>query len=224
MGTVNGEGYTIPPEFDADARELLADITSKDSTELWLIQWPYHQHPEIDGQELSLELRRNGNLGTVKDSNGKEYDMLTCAANEPDATVFLSSVSESKTVGKISRRVSLVHYMGPEDYEKLIADNKRLMYQKSSGTLFANSSQFTPSQSKRKSTSGFGRTVSTHSSRQKSALSGGLEPPKSTRRRHTDESIGSMDKSKGSHSEITISGSSEHSHKMKSRKKAENED
>lgn len=221
MGGADGEGFTAPPEFNEDARRMLANIELNDSTELWLIQWPYHQHPEVDGQEVSLELRPNGNLGSVKDSKGKEYDLLNCASHAPDATVFLTSGSDSRAVGKISRRVSLVNYMAPEDYEKLIAENRRKMQQKSSGTLLTSSSQHTPSQSKRKSLSGFARTVSTHGSRQKSAaVSGAVEPSKSTKRRRTEESSGSKDRSRGSHSGLTYSGSSE----KKSKKKAKNED
>ncbi|XWS63471.1 hypothetical protein CRYUN_Cryun06bG0100300 [Craigia yunnanensis] len=143
---------------------------------------------------------------------GKEYDLLSSASKEPDATVILSSASDSKIVGKISRRVSLVHYMKPEEYEKLSSD-KKLMYQKSSGTLMTNSSNpfVTPMQSKgRKKSESWGRTVSTHSSRHKNTLSGINELSKPSKRKHNHESTGSMNQSAQTHGTTPFSGSSEH--------------
>ncbi|XP_058102875.1 mediator-associated protein 2 isoform X2 [Magnolia sinica] len=51
-------------------------------------------------------------------NRGKSYDVVSFAAQEPDATVLLPSGSESKVVGKISRRVCLVHYPEPGELEK----------------------------------------------------------------------------------------------------------
>ena len=43
MGSNVEEGYMPPPEFQEDAKEPLLDLTSSDSTEFWLIQWPKNQ-------------------------------------------------------------------------------------------------------------------------------------------------------------------------------------
>uniref|UniRef100_A0A453EN36 Uncharacterized protein n=1 Tax=Aegilops tauschii subsp. strangulata TaxID=200361 RepID=A0A453EN36_AEGTS len=49
---------------------------------------------------------------------GKSYELVSFAAQQPDATVFIPSGSEMKAVGKISRRVCLVRYPEPEELEK----------------------------------------------------------------------------------------------------------
>lgn len=46
------EEYKPAPEFEEDDRELLADISLSDSTELWLIQWPANQ---VRSYKLILE-------------------------------------------------------------------------------------------------------------------------------------------------------------------------
>ncbi|KAK6241763.1 hypothetical protein QUC31_014576 [Theobroma cacao] len=241
MDSVEISSYIPPPEFVEDSSEQLVDLTLSESTELFLIQWPLHQHPEINGKEFTLQLGPDGKLGSLIDSAGKAYDFVSSASQEPDATVILSSASESKIVGKISRRVSLVHYMEPEEYEKLSSD-KRLMYQKSSGSLTANSSNpfVTPMHIKgRKNSQSWGRTVSTHSSRHKSTISGINELSKPSKRKQDRESTGSLNQSAQSHGTTPFSGSSEHrialdrtsifsgrsepSHKGKSKKKAKNE-
>lgn len=131
--------------------------------------------------------------------------------------------------------------MEPEEYEKLSSD-KRLMYQKSSGSLTANSSNpfVTPMHIKgRKNSQSWGRTVSTHSSRHKSTISGINELSKPSKRKQDRESTGSLNQSAQSHGTTPFSGSSEHrialdrtsifsgrsepSHKGKSKKKAKNE-
>lgn len=68
--------------------------------------------------------------------------------------------------GKISRRVSLVHYPEPEEFEKQSTSNLRQMYQRSGGSSLTHSSHHyaTPSRSTKLKS---GRTVSTHSSRHK---------------------------------------------------------
>ncbi|XP_022737994.1 uncharacterized protein LOC111290785 isoform X1 [Durio zibethinus] len=204
--------YRPPPEFEEDSSEPLVDLTLSDSTELFLIQWPLHQHPEINGQEFTLQLGPDGKLGSFIDSTGKAYDLVSSASKEPDATVILSSESESKIVGKISQRVSLVHYMNPEEYEKLSSD-KKLVYLKASGTLMTNSSNpfVTPMKSKgRKNSESWGRTVSTHSSRHKSTFSGINELSKPSKRKHDHESTGSMNQPAQSHETTPFPGSSEH--------------
>ncbi|OMO55627.1 hypothetical protein CCACVL1_27135 [Corchorus capsularis] len=238
MGSVEASGYMPPPEFGEDSSEKLVDLSLSDSTELFLIQWPIHHSPEIDGKELTLQLGADGKLGSFVDSNGRAYELVSSSSQEPDATVIVSSASESKFVGKISRRVSLVHYMEPGEYES----GKRLIYEKSSGTLMTSSSPFrTPMQSKgRRNSLSLGRSVSTHGSRQKSKFSGisGLSEP--LKRKHEHGSTGSMNQSTRSNdttplskskeasrkgdSRTTSSGLSEPSHKGKSKKKAKTEE
>ncbi|KAK9004623.1 hypothetical protein V6N11_042086 [Hibiscus sabdariffa] len=223
--------YRPPPEFEEDSSQQLVDLTLTDSTELFLIQWPIHQNPEINGEVATLQLDSDGKLGSFTDSNGKAYDLVTSASKQPDATVVLSSESESKIVGKISRRVSLVHYMTPEEYEKLRSD-KKLMHQRSSGMADSSNPFLTPMQSKGwKGSQSLGRTVSTHGSRQKSTFSGINEQSKTSKRKHDGESIGSMNQPMQSHETTPVSGSSkhrnaqessgslDHSHKSKSKKK-----
>ncbi|RWW43455.1 hypothetical protein BHE74_00050878, partial [Ensete ventricosum] len=148
--------YKPGPDFEEDSRTPLVDISLTDSTELWLIQWPINQASAFDlilqpadfnGKELTLKLNRDGKLGGFESASGKmysfvmelsrltskSYDFVSFAAHEPDATVFLPSVSETKvgklknhlltqtclsSVGKISRRVCLVHYPEPGELEK----------------------------------------------------------------------------------------------------------
>ncbi|KAK8527734.1 hypothetical protein V6N12_054936 [Hibiscus sabdariffa] len=227
--------YRPPPEFEEDSSQQLVDLTLSDSTELFLIQWPLHQRPEINGEVVTLHLDSDGKLGSFTDSTGKDYDLVSSASKQPDATVILSSESESKigtsrcNVGKISRRVSLVHYTTPEEYEKLISD-KKLIHQRSSGMT---DSFATPLQSKgRRGSLSLGRSVSTHGSRQKSTVSGINELSKPSKRKHGNESIGSMNQPAQSQETTPMSGSSkhrnahestgslDHSHEAKSKKKS----
>ncbi|XVF78577.1 hypothetical protein PTKIN_Ptkin14bG0145500 [Pterospermum kingtungense] len=203
---LEASSYRPPPEFQEDSLGQLVDLPLSNATELFLIQWPVHQRPEIDGKEFTLQLGPGGKLGSFIDSTGKTYDLVSGASKEPDATVILSSKSESKIVGKISRRVSLVHFMEPEQYAKLSSD-KKLMYQKSSGSLMTNPF-VTPSKGKKNSES-WGRTVSTHSSRHKSTFSGTNERSKSSKRKHDHESTGSMNHPAQSHETTPFSESSE---------------
>uniref|UniRef100_A0A453EN31 Uncharacterized protein n=1 Tax=Aegilops tauschii subsp. strangulata TaxID=200361 RepID=A0A453EN31_AEGTS len=57
-------------------------------------------------------------LSHVRYLAGKSYELVSFAAQQPDATVFIPSGSEMKAVGKISRRVCLVRYPEPEELEK----------------------------------------------------------------------------------------------------------
>ncbi|XP_039059434.1 mediator-associated protein 2-like [Hibiscus syriacus] len=228
--------YRPPPEFVEDSSQQLVDLTLTDSTELFLIQWPVHQQPEINGEVVTLQLDSDGKLGSFTDSNGKAYDLVGSASKQPDATVILSSGSESKIVGKISRRVSLVHYTTPEEYE-MLSSEKKLIHQRSSGMTDSSNPFVTPMQSKgRKSSQSMGRTVSTHGSRQKSTFSGMNELSNPSKRKHDRESIGLMNQPTQSHETTPVSGSSkhrnaqestgslDHSHKGKSRKKVKNEE
>ncbi|XBI17337.1 hypothetical protein VPH35_059417 [Triticum aestivum] len=74
---------------------------------------------DFNGQEVSLNKHHDdGNLGNLESSSGKSYELVSFAAQQPDATVFIPSGSEMKAVGKISRRVCLVRYPEPEELEK----------------------------------------------------------------------------------------------------------
>ncbi|KAK1551983.1 hypothetical protein Q3G72_008354 [Acer saccharum] len=137
-------------------------------------------------------------------------------------------------VGKISRRVSLVHYVEPKELEELNANSLRKSYSTSSGTTLSNSSHrfSTPTQSSRrkKSQSTQGHPTPTHSdnSRNKSSLSEFGEPSKSEKRKHAQEPNRSTDRSTidsiGGRSVTTISGSLEHSRQGKSKKKIKAEE
>lgn len=209
-------GYKPPPEFQVEAKEPLMDCCSTDSTELWLIQWPNNRElPGLDGQELSLKLHNDGQLGSFKDSSGKGFDLVSFAAQESNATVFLSSESETQIVGKISRMVSLVHYPDPNEIKKPSSSNLR-HFQKSRGISLTSSSRHfsSPSSVLRNSQSKSGHSASTHSSRRKSSLSEVAEPSKPPKRRRVHESAGSMERSTQDsgrgHSAVTSSGSYGH--------------
>ncbi|KAF8724113.1 hypothetical protein HU200_021127 [Digitaria exilis] len=98
----------------------MLDISPTESTEFWLIQWPKDQLDVSDfhGKELSLKLHKDGNLGSLESSSGKSYELVSFAAQQPDATVFQPSGSEIKPVGKISRRVCLARYPEPGELAK----------------------------------------------------------------------------------------------------------
>ncbi|KAF8408517.1 hypothetical protein HHK36_007673 [Tetracentron sinense] len=232
MDATSDEGYKPPPEFEEDAKDPLVDISLMDSSELWLIQWPINQAPDFNGQELSLKLHRDGQLGSFEGLSGKTYDVVSFAAQEPDATVFLSSASETKVVGKISRRVSLVHYPEPSELEKPNSNHLNRIYQRSIGTSYTNTSHIfsTPTrgikQRSSHSASGMshGITTSKNSSRKRSSLSEVGEPSKHHKQRGVDEPLVSLDQStqnsgREGRSDVTSSGSFEHSHKRKSKRK-----
>ncbi|XP_030551960.2 mediator-associated protein 2 [Rhodamnia argentea] len=192
----SGEGYMPPPEFVEDAKEALVDLDTSDSTELWLIQWPSDMPVDFDGQELTLKLHRDGKLGTFEGSSGKEYDVVSYASQKPDATVFMSSSSGSRIVGKISRRVSLVHYPDPNELEKLSSDNSKPLYHKPFGSSVANISHpfssVTPNSKLRSSRASRANAASARSSRQKSGISYAGETSKPHKRRHPHESTDSL--------------------------------
>lgn len=229
---VSEDGYIPPPEFKEDDKESLVDLSLTDSTELWLIQWPKNKNPDFDGQEVTLKLHHDGTLANFKGSSGKEYDMVSFVAQEPNATVFVSSASGSKIVGKISRRVCLVHYPEPHELEQVSSSNLRQMYQKSSSVTLTNSSHRvgTPAQSTwlRNARSASGHATSSHSSKHKSSLSDVAEPSKTPKRKHVPVPSRSIDQSTQNsgrgHSAITTSGSSKRSHQGKSKKRKQNED
>ena len=130
----------------------------------------------------------------------------------------LLTVRTCWAAGKISRRVSLVHYSEPHELEQHTSSNLRKMYQQTSSiSLYNSANKFgTPAQSSRlrNSQSMSRRPSSTHSSRHKSSLSEAGELPSETpKKRHVAEPSRSLDRSTHSsgrgHSEVTYSGSSE---------------
>ncbi|XP_043695395.1 mediator-associated protein 2 [Telopea speciosissima] len=232
MSTIE-EDYKPPVEFQVDAKDPLVDISLTDSTELWLIQWPINQPPDFDGQEVSLKLHHDGQLGSFESSSGKSYKLVSFAAQEPDATVFLSSPSESKVVGKISRRVSLVHYPEPTELEKPIANHPSRLSQRSGTSTYTSHPMATPTHSRKQrsphSRSGMSHSIATPSvsSRHKNPLIENEVPSRGAKKRITVETTTSMDRSTrdsgAGRSDVTSLGSSENSHRRKSRKTSKDE-
>ncbi|XP_050373543.1 mediator-associated protein 2 [Argentina anserina] len=149
------QGYKPPEDFEENGKDPLVDFDVNDSTELWLIQWPKNQNPDYDGKELTLKLQGDGKLSTFEGASGKEYDLVSSAIQESNATVFVSSSSGTKIAGKISRRVSLVHYPEPSELkerQELQMAKSRKKSQISSSMAFTHSSQKTPSRSTRTTT------------------------------------------------------------------------
>ena len=113
--------YEPGPAFQESGEQGKLEIPASGSTEFWLIQWPLNHvnASDFNGQEVSLNKHHDdGNLGNLESSSGKSYELVSFAAQQPDATVFIPSGSEMKAVGKISRRVCLVRYPEPEELEK----------------------------------------------------------------------------------------------------------
>ncbi|KAK1294396.1 Mediator-associated protein 2 [Acorus calamus] len=148
----------ILEDFVEDTKDPLVGISVSDSTELWLIQWPINQvqPADLSGKEISLKLHHDGQLGSFATASGKTYEVVSVSSQPPDATVFATSDSGAKVVGKISRRVSLVHYPDPDEIER--PDNSSLRPGSSRKSLSQH--EFTPSQSiKRGSTQSMGQTL-----------------------------------------------------------------
>lgn len=209
MDAPNELSYKPPSEFEEVKKDSLVNLNITDSTELWLIQWPFNQHPGLDGQEVSLKLHHDGHMGSFEDSSGKSYEVVSCRAQDPDAVVFLPSESEPKIAGKISRRVSLIHYPEPSELKQNSINLKQMMAQRSSGTTLTNSSRrfATPSQS----------------TRTRSIMRSGSSS-KSTKRKHSDggpaksNNQSLQDSGKSGRSALTSSGSFDHSQDQKSKK------
>ncbi|KAJ8760562.1 hypothetical protein K2173_015229 [Erythroxylum novogranatense] len=223
MDKGEGEGYKPEAAFEEDTREQLFDLSLTNSTELWLIQWPfnevsfgssyfvrfylvvilqsylYFQVPDFNGKEISLNLHHDGCLGSFEASVGKTYDVVSSAVQEPDATVFVSSSSKTKIVGKISRRVSLVHYPDPEELEKQQTEKKsKRLFHKSGGSSLVNSSyhSVTPTQSTKLRSSNLSRGATlSHSSRHKSSLSEAGDDSAALKRRRIHKHNASTDRS-----------------------------
>ncbi|EEC70348.1 hypothetical protein OsI_01255 [Oryza sativa Indica Group] len=154
------KGYEPGPAFEENSEEAMLDISQTESTELWLIQWPLNQLDASDfhGQELTLKLHRDGKLSSLESSSGKSYDLVSFAAQQPDAPVFLPSGPEAKAVGKIARRVSLVRYPDPEELEKPGLGSLTPSSKKSAGSSKKTRSRFT-SGSKNRSSQGSAQSL-----------------------------------------------------------------
>uniref|UniRef100_A0A7N0U9B3 Mediator-associated protein 2 n=1 Tax=Kalanchoe fedtschenkoi TaxID=63787 RepID=A0A7N0U9B3_KALFE len=210
-------------EFGKDQCEPLIDLALSDSTELWLLQWPYKQDLDFDGQEVSLQLDQDGTLGTFTGTSGKEYELVSYKFLDADATVFVSSASESKIVGKISRRVSFAHY--PEsgelemyDPDKVKEERDRELYER---TVKYAVSRSHPSMSRSTfmTTTPNSRSRQTNSSRSSKHRSGVSEagtPSRSSGKRHSSDR--STQDSKRGNSGLTFSGSSGNSQPSKLKK------
>uniref|UniRef100_A0A0V0HMA5 Putative mediator-associated protein 2-like n=1 Tax=Solanum chacoense TaxID=4108 RepID=A0A0V0HMA5_SOLCH len=212
MDAPNELSYKPPSEFEEVKKDSLVNLNITDSTELWLIQWPFNQHPGLDGQEVSLKLHHDGHMGSFEDSSGKSYEVVSCRAQDPDAVVFLPSESEPKIAGKISRRVSLIHYPEPSELKQNNINLKQMMA-RSSGTTLTNSSRrfATPSQS----------------TRTRSIMRSGSSS-KSTKRKHSDggpaksNNQSLQDSGKSGRSALTSSGSFDQLSRSKIKEEEEN--
>ncbi|KAK4387326.1 hypothetical protein Sango_2339200 [Sesamum angolense] len=214
--------YQPPVGFVKDRKDPLVDLLNlADSTELWLIQWPINQPPDFDGLQVSLNL---GQICTFEGSSGKSYEVVSFKPQGPEAAVFLSSASEAKIAGKISRCVSLIHYPDPSELQR--RNKLNLIQSQRSSTAASTMSGrrlATPSCSTKPRNSPAVSGYSTPSSRLKSSVSGYLESSKPRKKRHVDEQTrytdhSAQDSGKGNRA-ITSTGSSEHSQERKSKKK-----
>lgn len=135
------------------------------------------------------------------------------------------------TAGKISRRVSIVHYPDPKELEKIKLNNTRRNF---SGTMMTTSSQYFPMQSGKVRSSRSGHAASTQGSRPRSSVSEVGEPSNTPKRRRVSESedCSSQDLSNGrralelsrGHSSGISSVSSEQSHGGKSKRKSKHKE
>ena len=173
---------------------------------------------------------------------GKEVDLVSFASQDADATVIIPSEKESKigtflpflhkncvlilcsvilliclmAVGKISRRISLVRFLEPEE---LLETMKVKTQQKLAGAAVTSSSvrNSNPAQSSRRK-SGQSSLRHSTSSRQKSVFpSSSTKTPMSSKRKHSEPSS-----SKHHGSATTLPGSSDRSDKSKKKVKTEN--
>lgn len=207
-----GEGYTPGEEFEEDTNDPLVDISLTDSTELWLIQWPLKQLKPSDfhGKDLKVKLQRDGTLGSLETSTGKSYDLVSFAAQEPDATVFLPTSSEAKVVGKISRRVCLRHYPEPDELEKPSFSNLNLSSQRGSGRSSSHrSTLLRGTEGTSRNTFAFGHSTD-------------METPKPSKKKKRDDHRSAEGFSHGSRPDSHVTDTpvaSERSHGDKSKKK-----
>ncbi|XP_074280365.1 mediator-associated protein 2 [Silene latifolia] len=196
-------GYVPAPEFKEDTYHSLFDIQFNHNTELWLLQLPDDQFPDIDGQSLTLDLDQDGELGSVEGPDGTVYSLVNFPSEVADTTVFQPTPSGTKVVGKISRHVSLIHYPEPKHGTTDVASKKRKPV--SSKTTFTRSQFSTPTRTTTH------KNVSSQSSSRKRMITDSGGTSKSGRSRQSGDS------GPGHSGVSTVSGSSEQSHHKKSK-------
>ncbi|XP_057458357.1 mediator-associated protein 2 [Lotus japonicus] len=220
------EGYQPPAEFEEDSNGALIDLPMTGSTELWLLRLPYSKDflSDIHGKELPVNLQNDGKLAWFESSSGKRYDFVSYACQEPAETVFIPSATDP-IIGKVSRRVSTVHYSDPKELEKLSATSAGKVHRNSAGATGTTSSRYFPMRSGRSSQSG--RAASSKGSRQKSTVSEVTDPSS----KRVSKSTASEDISSGSHVPESSHGhstgissmSSDQSHGAKSKRRKHKE-
>ncbi|KAF9607343.1 hypothetical protein IFM89_033931 [Coptis chinensis] len=68
------------PQFEEDDKDPLLDISSMtNNKELWLIQWPVNQNTDLDGQEITLKLQRNGNFASFETLSGAKEPSIAAS-------------------------------------------------------------------------------------------------------------------------------------------------
>ncbi|KAG4977300.1 hypothetical protein JHK86_036774 [Glycine max] len=117
--------------------------------------------------------------------------------------------------GKISRRVSTVHYSDPKELEKLNSTNAKHAHGNSSGVTGTTSSRYFPMQS-----SG---AASSKGSRQRSSLTEASEPSSISKRRHASKSKSNLSEASHGHSTGISSMSPDHSHEGKAKRRKHKE-
>ncbi|KAL9245044.1 hypothetical protein vseg_018743 [Gypsophila vaccaria] len=194
------EGYVAAAEFREDIQEsLVDDILLNANTELWLVQLPDDQFPEIDSQNLTLDFDQDGELGSVKGPDGIDYTLVNFPSEVAETVVFQPTPSGTNIVGKIARHVSLIHYPEPKQQGAASAGSRKRM-PLSSKTTFTKSQFSTPSRTtSHKNISSQNRSDSVAGSR------------KSGRSRQSGDS------GPGHSGVTTASGSSEQSHHKKTK-------
>ncbi|XP_021734196.1 mediator-associated protein 2-like [Chenopodium quinoa] len=219
---VKEKGYVPGPDYKEDNKESLIDIEMNEDTELWLIQLPDDQFPDFDGQTVSLNLDGDGHLGSLEGKSGKVYNLVNYPSETNDVTVFLSSPSGPKVAGKISRHVSLVHF--PDPNELALENETKNQGPMSSRTSMTTSSHYfsTPSRSQRTPHSQ-SRSRSTSKRSSRSEVTDASEFSKRTHAEPSRYSNQSAQDSGRGRSDVTVSGSSELSHRKKSKRKTDSE-
>ncbi|KNA15824.1 hypothetical protein SOVF_094580 [Spinacia oleracea] len=220
------KGYFPGPDYQEDNKESLIDIEMDDDTELWLIQLPDDQFPDLDGQKVSLDLDADGLLGSVEGKSGKVYNFVNYPSEAEDVTVFLSSPSGPKVAGKISRHVSLVNFPDPEELIALENDTKN---QGPMSSMTNSSRNFsTPSRSQ-KTPHSQSRSRSSLTTSKRSSRSEVTDVSKQSKRtngessRYTNQSTQDSGRGRSDVSHVTYSGSSELSQRKKSKRKTDSQ-
>ncbi|KAL5062936.1 hypothetical protein RYX36_024673 [Vicia faba] len=218
MSKDDSESYKPHHEFKQDVKEPLVDLNLTESNELWLLRLPFSNDllADIDGQELSLKLDKDGTLASFEGASGKAYDFVSFASMEPDETVFVSSATESKIAGKISRRVSVVHYHDPKELEKISTTDAKKALLNSIAATPGNFSHASASKGSRlkSSLSEFSERSNTPKRRPRGNKSN-AKPPELSRGHNSVASAISSDHSHGGKSNASAI-SSDHSHGGKS--------